>query len=62
MLCYKDKTYCGFLECGNKDCHRRLTDEVREMAKSWWGNDSPPIMQFTEKPKCFVEQDMRKQK
>lgn len=42
MLCYRDRTFCT-----NPDCKcppgRRLTDEVIESAKRWWGGDDPPI-------------------
>jgi hypothetical protein len=42
MICYRDRTYCGSPNCENK-CGRKLTDEVKEGAKKWWGSDNAPI-------------------
>ena len=51
MLCYRDMTFCPFLECAKKDCQRRLTDKVKRNAErgDW------PIAQLSEKPDCFEE-------
>lgn len=32
MLCYKDQTYCQS-DCTNKECHRFLSDEIKEGAQ-----------------------------
>jgi hypothetical protein len=53
MLCYKDATFCDYLECKNISCERRLTEHVKSLARRWWGNDNPPICIFTEKPGCY---------
>lgn len=34
MICYKDRTYCS-RECGNNECSRNITDEVRDDAAKW---------------------------
>ena len=53
MLCYKDKTFCGFQECRDFcKCDRALTKWVKKQAKAWMGEDAP-ICQFAEKPECF---------
>lgn len=41
-ICYKDKAFCCSPNCKNA-CGRKLTDEMLEDAKKWWGNDNPPI-------------------
>lgn len=42
MLCYLDRTFCNNPNC-TCDSSRKLTDEVREAAKKWWGSDDAPI-------------------
>ena len=53
MICYKDITFCPFwIECKDgSGCRRRLTQKVEDDAV----NAGIPIMEFTEKPECFVE-------
>ena len=43
MLCYRDMTFC--IHGNGCTCHpnRRLTDEVRNQARDWWGGDDAPI-------------------
>lgn len=56
MICYKDKTYCGyykFCQDGNL-CHRALTPEVRAAAIVWMGKDAP-ICVYWERPDCYRE-------
>ena len=54
MMCYRDMTFCSFLECTRISCVRRLTDDVKVRAKSWWnGKEGAPIAQYTDKPDCF---------
>lgn len=47
MLCYLDRLFCTAYPktCSNAGCERALTDEVREGARRWWGDqtDGPPI-------------------
>lgn len=52
MICYKDRTYCGFyMLCKNGyKCDRALTTEVIKDAKK--GNLL--ICQYTEFPDCFI--------
>lgn len=57
MLCYRDMTFCNYLDCANKQCSRRLTDDVIKSASKWWGKDNPPICVFAEKPNCFESGD-----
>ena len=47
MFCYRDMTFCN-AECGNDECHRKLTDDVVARANAWWsrcggGEGSAPI-------------------
>ena len=60
MFCYRDMTFCSFYkECVDaKDCHRKLTPEVIEAAEKWMKN--APIVQFTDKPECFIEKNVKK--
>lgn len=56
MMCYRDMTFCRFIECGRSgECPRALTDEVQRAAEKWWGGADAPIAVFTERPSCFVE-------
>ena len=51
MLCYRDRTYCGFADCADFDkCSRRLTESVKQAAELL----RLPISQFAEQPECFV--------
>jgi len=54
MICYKDMTFCAFLDCSNSTCERRLTLEIQKEAEELWG-DNPPIATYMAKPKCFEE-------
>jgi len=56
MLCYRDMTFCPFLDCTNIECSRRLTAQVHEDARKWWGDCEgyPPICKYVDKPDCFV--------
>ena len=42
MMGYRDMTFCVSENCQNK-CGRKLTKEIEEAAKEWWGEDNPPI-------------------
>ncbi len=54
MISYKDMTFCRENECRLfNDCHRALTDEVREEARLWYGGDDAPICLFADVPTCF---------
>lgn len=59
MICYKDKIFCPeFIhrDCVNRDtCDRVLTQEIKDGAIQWWGNDNAPICIFSSKPDCFRE-------
>jgi hypothetical protein len=51
MLCYRDRTYCRFVDCADFDkCPRRLTESVKQAAELL----RLPISQFAEQPECFV--------
>lgn len=51
MLCYRDRTYCGFTDCTDFDkCSRRLTESVKQAAELL----RLPISQFAEQPECFA--------
>jgi len=51
MMCYRDKAFCPFYkDCkGGKDCHRALTQEVRDEAEKM----KLGINYFTDKPECY---------
>lgn len=57
MRCFKDMTFCpGWVHerCAKaNDCHRPLTEKVKQDAIMWWGNDNAPIMMFATDPQCF---------
>ncbi len=54
MIGYKDMTFCRENECRLfRDCHRALTEEVREKARLWYGGDDAPICLFSDVPTCF---------
>lgn len=55
MMCYRDRTYCPFSSsCLNAtNCSRALTDEVKEAAYKWWGNQEAPICVYVDKPECY---------
>jgi len=55
MISYKDKTFCTFhLECKDgSNCSRAITQQVIDSAIKWWGNDTPPICVFIDKPECY---------
>lgn len=57
MICFRDMTFCPFwIDCKDgKTCDRALTGKIYEAADKWWGGPEAPIMQFVEKPECFVE-------
>ena len=58
MIGFKDMTFCPFLDCGEWNCHRRLTKEVRRQADNWWGEgeDNAPICMYVDKPECYNEE------
>lgn len=66
MICYKDMTFCTYLDCTNTKCHRRLTGKVLEDARIWWKDfkieGGPPICQFSEKPECYTQENSIKNK
>lgn len=57
MICYKDRTFCPFFSsCTDAAiCSRALTDEVKERAYQWWGNQEAPICVYVDKPGCYNE-------
>lgn len=57
MLCYKDKTFCSYwTSCKNGYyCDRALTEQVKQDAITWWGNENAPLSTFSKCPECFVQ-------
>lgn len=54
MICYKDMAFCEKDSCVNwQSCHRALTEEVKQAAIAWWGNDCAPIS-IMHDPDCYV--------
>jgi hypothetical protein len=51
MNCYKDKTFCNFLKCSEKDCVERLTDKIKKDAQRF----GLPICQYMDKPDCYKD-------
>ena len=51
---YKNMTFCTYYqECAwGEDCGRRLTNEVKQEAIKWGGEDAP-IQVYVEYPHCF---------
>ena len=45
MLCYRDMSFCSAYpdRCKNDKCPRAFTNEERERARRWWGNDNVPV-------------------
>ena len=41
MMRYRDRTYCR-ANC-SAECSKKLTQEVRDAAVKWWGNEGAPI-------------------
>jgi hypothetical protein len=39
MICFLDRSFCSS-DCINSECKRCFTDDLRERAKTWWG-DAP---------------------
>ena len=60
MICYRDMTWCTFLDCKDKKCSRRYTDKVKAEAKAWWGGKGAPICRFVNKPDCFKGKGKKK--
>ena len=58
MLCYQGRTFCTFHnECDDGEgCSRALTDQVRDEAKVWWGQEDgdPPFAIYSQHPDCFI--------
>lgn len=52
MICYRDMTFCVSPDCTN-ECGRKLTPEIQEAAKKWWGGDDAPIAMS-----CFCGGDL----
>lgn len=51
MICYRDRTFCPFLECIELDCPVRLTEDVKNSAD----RIGLLISQYIDKPDCFKE-------
>ena len=49
MICYKDKTFCPFIDCKQRDCDRRLTLAAELSAKKL----NLPLSLLAEKPECY---------
>lgn len=43
MICYRDMTFCALNLCGDPNCPRLLTQEVKAAADAWWGGPDAPI-------------------
>jgi hypothetical protein len=57
MICYKDMTFCPFLECGKSvNCARALTEKIKSDAEGF----GLLIAEFLEKPGCFEDRKNKK--
>lgn len=58
-MCYRDMTFCSFYRnCkGSSTCGRAFTPDVEEAAERWWGSKDAPVCFFTDKPKCYCEEE-----
>ena len=52
MICYRDRTFCHYADCAEKNCGRRLTDKIKRDAKEF----GLPICYYAEKPSCYINQ------
>jgi len=58
MMCYMDVTFCDESTCSHWcECHKALTDEVRDKADKWWGKPGVPISVFAGKPECYRKEE-----
>lgn len=48
-MCYRDRTYCPFLDCVKVDCWRRLTDEIETAA----ARAGLALCLYADKPECW---------
>jgi len=65
MICYRDITFCYYLDCKNKECKRRfegqIEKEYKEFNNKWLEKlesngevlEDFPICSFAEKPGCY---------
>jgi len=55
MICYKDRTFCKDEECKHfgVNCDKSLTEETKQDAYKWWGNEKAPIAIYIGKLNCF---------
>lgn len=55
MICYRDMTFCDhWRDCAKRhNCHRPLTDEVREAAEAF----GLLVATFMEQPECHERED-----
>ncbi len=43
MMCFRDMSFCSSSHlCGNTECHRNYTDEIRAEAETWWNPTGDP--------------------
>lgn len=53
---YKDMTFCTENTCAKtSSCKRFFTEEDRQGAIKWWGNENFPVAVFTDTPSCYEE-------
>ena len=58
MMSYRDMTFCTYDDCRKfRTCNRALTQEVKDRAEAWWGNEDAPICCYAEHPACFEEEE-----
>jgi hypothetical protein len=54
MLCYRDRTYCPYLECV-ATCSRKATEEVKKAANL----EGLPLALRDQIPTCFRKEDKK---
>jgi len=41
VICFRDMAFCSAAErCATPNCSRRLTAELQEEARRWWGTEA----------------------
>jgi hypothetical protein len=58
MMCWKDRTFCKFDDCGKwGDCERAFTEDKKKAAEKWWISgggkaEDTPVCCYVDMPGC----------
>lgn len=55
MICYRDMTFCRASDCRKfgKECGRSFTEEVKQGAFEWMGENAPIAFFTTPPEECY---------